>query len=119
MTRIDSVNQVKNAILKIPNLLKGRLYMFSSYSGIWTEVMPLGWYVVDILTSTHGSNWPAAKCQEWAGSASTAAPELPCPCNVQQAQADTGRFRQEVACGDGNMQCILGLSDCYLSIQPT
>ena len=59
-------------------------FIILSCRGIWTEVMPLGWYVVDILRDTHGTNWPAAKCAEWAGTASTAVPELPCPCNVQQ-----------------------------------
>ena len=90
------------------------------FSGIWTEVIPLGWYVSGVLTDQYGPSWPSRMCSQWvSGGPTSASGPIPCPCTPRQAAADVGRFRPEVLCGEAeDIACIQGLSDCYVSVQP-
>ncbi|CAL1545125.1 unnamed protein product [Lymnaea stagnalis] len=63
---------------------------------------PLGWYVNKELEETRGSDWSDQKCNEWHGRDSQQEEWLksllPCPCSLDQALADFGRFQPDPGC---------------------
>nr|KAI8757085.1 sushi domain-containing protein 2-like [Biomphalaria glabrata] len=63
---------------------------------------PLGWYVNYQLEEELGSDWSDTLCLEWRDRDSNhkewLEDLLPCPCNLDQALADFGRFQPDPGC---------------------
>ena len=67
---------------------------------IWSDPIPLAWFNKDTMDEEYGSEWAHEKCRIWHGVDVTKsewhATIEPCPCIMQQATADVGRFQTEV-----------------------
>ncbi|XP_008192790.2 protein mesh isoform X1 [Tribolium castaneum] len=77
---------------------------------IWSRPIPLGWYFGPQWERKYGTNWPKYLCDNWLKDdryLKNFASELPqCPCTLQQALADKGRFMPDFDCDkDANPKC--------------
>ncbi|XP_018562976.1 protein mesh isoform X2 [Anoplophora glabripennis] len=77
---------------------------------IWSKPIPLGWYFQFQWENMYGSNWPMYLCNDWLRTdryLKNFAHELPqCPCTIQQALADKGKYLPDTDCDkDSNPQC--------------
>ncbi|CAH1106298.1 unnamed protein product [Psylliodes chrysocephalus] len=77
---------------------------------VWSRPIPLGWYFGFQWENLYGRNWPKYLCDEWLRTdryLKNFAHELPqCPCTVQQALADKGRYMPDFDCDkDSNPIC--------------
>ncbi|CAG9856877.1 unnamed protein product [Phyllotreta striolata] len=77
---------------------------------IWSRPIPLAWYFQFQWESQYGKNWPKHLCDDWLRTdryLKNFAHELPqCPCTVQQALADKGKFMPDFDCDkDSNPVC--------------
>lgn len=77
---------------------------------IWSRPIPLGWYFGPQWERLYGSDWPKHLCDNWLMNdryLSNFAHELPqCPCTIDQALADKGRFLPDFDCDkDSNHLC--------------
>ncbi|XP_013418585.1 sushi domain-containing protein 2-like [Lingula anatina] len=93
---------------------------------IWSKLISLGWYFYNAALNTYGNSWSRQKCVEWykADRKNEAwQSELPaCPCTLDQALADFGRWQADVAC-DMNTGSVcafhVGAIHCVRSVQAT
>ncbi|CAD5115351.1 DgyrCDS4331 [Dimorphilus gyrociliatus] len=73
---------------------------------MWSHFIPLGWFIKTFSKSDRGSDWAKSKCQAWHSKDirdRTWRTELdPCPCTIQQAKADFGRFQPDPYCQENN-----------------
>ncbi|XP_028136184.2 protein mesh isoform X2 [Diabrotica virgifera virgifera] len=77
---------------------------------IWSRPIPLGWYFQFQWENQYGKNWPKYLCDDWLRTdryLKNFAHELAqCPCTVEQALADKGRFMPDFDCDkDSNPIC--------------
>ncbi|XP_036324062.1 protein mesh isoform X2 [Rhagoletis pomonella] len=87
------------------------------YSGLkisptlWSRPIPLGWYFNKQWERKHGLRWPQALCDNWMRNdryLRTFTGDLPlCPCTLEQAVYDKGRYRPDKECDkDSNPTCL-------------
>ncbi|EDW82985.2 uncharacterized protein Dwil_GK22555, isoform D [Drosophila willistoni] len=101
------------------------------YSGLalspilWSRPIPLGWYMGPQWERKHGIRWPRALCDNWIRNdrfLRNFAADLPlCPCTLDQAVLDKGRFRPDRECDkDSNPSCLRqrGAIHCVVSGTP-
>ncbi|XP_040173081.1 protein mesh isoform X1 [Anopheles arabiensis] len=93
---------------------------------LWSKPIPLGWYFGPQWERIHGRNWPRALCDNWLRTdrfLRNFAHELPiCPCTLEHALHDKGRFLPDPDCDrDSNPTCLQhrGAIHCVRSGQPT
>ncbi|XP_049825785.1 protein mesh isoform X3 [Aethina tumida] len=77
---------------------------------IWSRPVPLQWYFAEQWRDKYGEKWPVALCDNWLMNdryLKNFAHELPmCPCTLEQALADKGRFLPDLECDkDTNRDC--------------
>ncbi|XP_050303220.1 protein mesh isoform X2 [Anthonomus grandis grandis] len=77
---------------------------------VWSRPVPLGWYFNWQWERLYGTNWPKTLCDEWLRTdryLKNFAHELPqCPCTLEQALADKGKFMPDFDCDkDSNPTC--------------
>ncbi|XP_023014320.2 sushi domain containing 2 mesh isoform X1 [Leptinotarsa decemlineata] len=77
---------------------------------VWSRPIPLGWYFQFQWENMYGRSWPKALCDDWLRTdryLKNFAHELPqCPCTVEQALADKGRYMPDFDCDkDSNPVC--------------
>lgn len=77
---------------------------------IWSRPIPLGWYFAPQWEIEFGKNWPDKLCDNWIRKdryLKNFAHELPqCPCTLQQALTDKGRYLPDYECDkDSNPKC--------------
>ncbi|KAJ8947709.1 hypothetical protein NQ318_001548 [Aromia moschata] len=77
---------------------------------VWSRPVPLGWYFQFQWENMYGRNWPQYLCNDWLRTdryLKNFAHVLPqCPCTIQQALADKGKFLPDTDCDkDSNPQC--------------
>lgn len=74
---------------------------FSS-STLWSKPIPLGWYFGPQWERIHGRNWPRALCDNWLRTdrfLRNFAANIPvCPCTLEHATLDKGRFMPDFEC---------------------
>lgn len=103
-----------------------------SFSGLrispilWSKPIPLGWYFGAQWERIHGRNWPRALCDNWLMTdrfMRDFAHEIPlCPCHMEHALLDKGRFMPDFECDkDANPTCLnhRGAIHCVRSGQPS
>ncbi|KAL3266307.1 hypothetical protein HHI36_010485 [Cryptolaemus montrouzieri] len=78
---------------------------------IWSRPIPLGWYFGPQWERTYGAKWPIVLCDRWIKDdryLNNFANELPqCPCTLQQALSDKGRYMPDFDCDkDSNPLCF-------------
>ncbi|XP_027838337.2 protein mesh isoform X1 [Aphis gossypii] len=89
----------------------------TTYSGIsispilWSKPVPLGWYFAPQWEEWHGSAWPERLCDNWIKNdrylKNFAAEIFQCPCTLEHALVDRGRFLPDADCDrDANPQCL-------------
>ena len=88
----------------------------------------LGWYVRQAMESRHGNNWQSAMCGNWydRDKQNTAWVQtlLSCPCSLDQAIADFGRWAPDDGCSfrkaQGQLNCYFhgGAKHCVRAIEP-
>ncbi|XP_050416885.1 protein mesh [Patella vulgata] len=89
-------------------------------------VVPLGWFVRDYMEQTYGADWNSQKCQKWyeKDKLNMAWQEelLACPCNLNQAITDFGRWQPDVGCNMHTGSAChyhIGAIHCVRSVNPT
>ena len=67
-----------------------------------SRVLPLGWWVKTEMTSRYGSSWPTDMCVNWydadKNDMTWTNNLLHCPCSLDQALVDFGRWQQDHGC---------------------
>ncbi|XP_063878525.1 protein mesh-like isoform X1 [Scylla paramamosain] len=86
------------------------LYGLEKSTAVWSRPVPLAWYFRFQWERVFGSSWPSAMCDRWIENdrnlRNFAYEVERCPCLLQQAVADKGRFLPDFSCDkDGNTQC--------------
>ncbi|XP_061189248.1 sushi domain-containing protein 2-like [Saccostrea echinata] len=95
---------------------------------MFSGVVPMGWIVNTKMLSMYGSNWQHTKCVAWYNEDRKDMRWLEnleyCPCNLQLALADFGRWQTDVGCNlysNDPHKCRfhLGAVHCVRAVQPT
>ncbi|XP_065372052.1 protein mesh isoform X3 [Calliphora vicina] len=93
---------------------------------LWSKPIPLAWYFKPQWERKFGYKWPRALCDNWIRTdryLRNFAADLPlCPCTMEQAIYDKGRFRPDRECDkDSNPTCLRhkGAIHCVVSGTPT
>ncbi|CDW54207.1 VWD and NIDO and AMOP domain containing protein [Trichuris trichiura] len=106
-------------------------YDWSDYGHyvMWSEPVPFGWYFRRKWEQAFGSDWATQLCIEWYNYdglrdnflRKTYA-EIPCPCTLDQASVDFGRFTPLPTCemmGDSSCIYTKGAQHCVVSTRST
>ncbi|XP_049791789.1 protein mesh isoform X2 [Schistocerca nitens] len=94
------------------NLTNPEIYAGSSISPvIWSRPIPLGWYFGPQWERQYGTDWPANMCDDWLMNdryLKSFANDIPqCPCDLEHALVDKGRFMPDYDCDkDANHKCF-------------
>lgn len=95
------------------------------FSELWSKPIPLAWYFGSQWERIHGRKWPRALCDNWIRSdrfLRNFAAEIPvCPCTLDHAIHDKGRFMPDIDCDrDSNPSCMQheGAVHCVKTGQP-
>ncbi|XP_053616264.1 protein mesh isoform X3 [Plodia interpunctella] len=77
---------------------------------LWSRPIPLGWYFAPQWERLHGRRWPQTMCNNWLRTdrfLKNFASQIPiCPCTLEHALLDKGRFLPDPACDkDTNPTC--------------
>lgn len=98
---------------------------YKTHSQLWSKPIPLGWYFGPQWERIHGRDWPRAQCNNWFNADRNkrdfANNIALCPCTLQHALNDKGRFMPDFDCDrDGNPTCRhhRGAIHCVRSGQP-
>ncbi|XP_046806151.1 protein mesh [Lucilia cuprina] len=93
---------------------------------LWSKPIPLAWYFKPQWERKFGYKWPRALCDNWIRTdryLRNFAADLPlCPCTMEQAIYDKGRYRPDRECDkDSNPTCLRhkGAIHCVVSGTPT
>lgn len=93
---------------------------------IWSRPIPLGWYFGPQWEGMFGTNWPQRMCDNWLMNdryLKNFAHELPqCPCTLEHALIDKGRFMPDFDCDkDSNPTCLFhrGAMHCVRTGAPS
>ncbi|XP_060806291.1 protein mesh isoform X1 [Amyelois transitella] len=103
-------NDMQFGFLQI-NLTTPEEYMGVSISPVlWSRPIPLGWYFAPQWERLHGNRWPQTMCNNWLRTdrfLKNFASQIPiCPCTLEHALLDKGRFLPDPACDkDTNPTC--------------
>lgn len=78
---------------------------------LWSKPVPLAWYFAPQWERWHGSSWPERLCDNWIKNdrylKNFAAEIFQCPCTLEHALVDRGRFLPDADCDrDANPQCL-------------
>ncbi|XP_043469976.1 protein mesh isoform X2 [Leptopilina heterotoma] len=78
---------------------------------LWSKPIPLGWYFSPQYASTYGNKWPQKLCDKWIMHdrylKNFAAEISLCPCTLEHALYDKGRFIPDFDCDkDSNPDCF-------------
>eukprot|EP00105_Crassostrea_gigas_P014706 XP_011431480.1 PREDICTED: sushi domain-containing protein 2 isoform X1 [Crassostrea gigas] len=93
-----------------------------------SAVVPMGWIVNSKMLGKYGSNWQHAMCVAWYEKDRQDMRWMErleyCPCNLQQALSDFGRWQTDVGCNlysDSPTKCRfhLGAVHCVRAVQPS
>ncbi|XP_056013014.1 sushi domain-containing protein 2-like isoform X2 [Ostrea edulis] len=100
----------------------------ASRRAMFSGVVPMGWLVNSRMLALYGNNWQHAKCVAWYNEDRKDMRWLEqleyCPCNVQQALSDFGRWQTDVGCNlysnnPNKCRFHLGAVHCVRAVQPT
>ncbi|KOB67705.1 Uncharacterized protein OBRU01_19387 [Operophtera brumata] len=77
---------------------------------LWSRPIPLGWYFAPQWERLHGQRWPQSMCNNWLRTdrflKNFASQVWVCPCTLEHALLDKGRFMPDLACDkDTNPTC--------------
>ena len=95
---------------------------------IWSRAMPLAWYFKPQWEREHGKNglWKDYFCQDWSKEESSndsfATKVSTCPCTLQQAALDRGRFLPDHECNVIDRKCDTfhrGALQCVITGRPS
>ncbi|XP_063384616.1 protein mesh isoform X3 [Cydia fagiglandana] len=93
------------------NLTTPEVYKGVSVSPVlWSRPIPLGWYFAPQWERLHGQRWSQTMCNNWLRTdrfLKNFASQVPvCPCTLEHALLDKGRFMPDLACDkDTNPTC--------------
>ncbi|XP_075981860.1 sushi domain containing 2 mesh isoform X1 [Anticarsia gemmatalis] len=92
--------------LTTPEVFKG----VSISPVLWSRPIPLGWYFAPQWERIHGQRWPNSLCNNWLRTdrflKNFASQVWVCPCTLEHALLDKGRFMPDVDCDkDTNPTC--------------
>uniref|UniRef100_A0A915DYD5 AMOP domain protein n=1 Tax=Ditylenchus dipsaci TaxID=166011 RepID=A0A915DYD5_9BILA len=96
-----------------------------TFSVFWSKMTPFGWYFRDVWEYEYGKDWALELCQDWfdydgkrVNYAMDLEPTIPCPCTLDQALLDMGRFMPLYGCdrdGDASCEYNKGAQHCVMS----
>ncbi|RZF47026.1 hypothetical protein LSTR_LSTR013817 [Laodelphax striatellus] len=77
---------------------------------LWSRPIPLAWYFASQWEDMYGKNWADRMCNDWIMNdryLKNFAADIPqCPCTLEQALVDKGRFMPDYSCDrDSNPDC--------------
>lgn len=105
-----------------------KIRFYFSFRVLFSGVVPMGWIVNNKMLGAYGGNWPHSKCLTWYYEDKRDMRWLKhleyCPCNLQQALSDFGRWQTDVGCNlysDNPHKCRfhLGAVHCVRAVQPS
>ncbi|KAK1121815.1 hypothetical protein K0M31_010127 [Melipona bicolor] len=78
---------------------------------LWSRPIPLAWYFAPQWERAYGAKWPQRLCDRWIMNdrylKNFAAEVSLCPCTLQHALSDKGRFLPDYDCDkDSNLDCM-------------
>jgi len=87
------------------------LFCLNTCRVLWSKPIPLAWYFNGQWERRHGSRWSERMCSEWITDdrfLKNFAAEVPqCPCTLEHALSDKGRFLPDFDCDkDANPTCL-------------
>ncbi|ETN86795.1 hypothetical protein NECAME_16110 [Necator americanus] len=95
----------------------------------WSKLTPFGWYFREVWEYEYGRDWALELCQDWfdydgkrVNFAMDLEPFLPCPCTLDQALLDIGRYMPLFGCdrdGDASCEYNKGSQHCVMSVAAT
>lgn len=92
---------------------------------LWSKPIPLAWYFAPQWEREYGAKWMYRQCDEWMMNdrfLKNFAADVPlCPCTLQQALGDKGRYLPDFDCDqDANPHCFYhkGAVHCVRSGTP-
>ncbi|KAK6178739.1 hypothetical protein SNE40_011254 [Patella caerulea] len=98
----------------------------TKYGFIGSGIFPIGWHVVEYMKSTHGADWSKVLCTNWYDTdrqEMTWLEELlDCPCTLDQALTDFGRWLTDGGCNIFNGSVCtyhIGAVHCVRSFKPS
>ncbi len=93
-------------------------------------MIPLGWFTDKEMTEYIGKDWPSERCTTWHNEDIRTPPWMgdmwPCPCELNQALADFGRFQPDAYCNmfqpalyachlhEGATHCVRSVTATYV-----
>ncbi|KAJ8297967.1 hypothetical protein KUTeg_024498 [Tegillarca granosa] len=98
------------------------------YRSFNSRVMPLGWFMNSVMFQKYGRDWPHSKCVNWYNvdkqDMTWMDNLLSCPCRLEQAIVDIGRFQPDVGCNmfdpiPDMCHYHIGAVHCVRAVQPT
>ncbi|KAI6228866.1 hypothetical protein M3Y99_01179000 [Aphelenchoides fujianensis] len=91
----------------------------------WSKLTPFGWYFREVWEYEYGEDWASELCRDWftydgrrVNFAMDLEPVVPCPCILDQALLDMGRFMPLFGCdrdGDASCEYNKGAQHCVMS----
>ena len=100
-----------------------------NFSVFWSKLTPFGWYFRDIWEYEYGDQWALELCRDWfdydgkrVNYAMDLEPTVPCPCTLDQALLDMGRFMPLYGCdrdGDASCEYNKGAQHCVMAAAST
>ncbi|XP_064609396.1 sushi domain-containing protein 2-like [Liolophura sinensis] len=118
----EQCHQYELGIIEV-KLVEGQA---STQRSLFSHNLPLGWFITDAMEAEHGHEWPSALCTQWderdKQDVDWLDELLNCPCTMNQAMADFGRWQPDVGCNifTGSV-CSYhqGAVHCVRSVHPT
>ncbi|GFR10451.1 protein mesh [Trichonephila clavata] len=78
-------------------------------STLWSDPLPLGWYFRHQWERKYGNSWKKNICEGWylkeKNSERFNTTLSRCPCTLEQAKQDVGRFMPDLQCNEINRKC--------------
>ncbi|CAD5214530.1 unnamed protein product [Bursaphelenchus okinawaensis] len=95
----------------------------------WSKMTPFGWFFRPQWEYQYGTDWALELCRDWfdydgkrVNYAMDLEPSIPCPCTIDQAILDIGRFMPLFGCdrdGDASCEYNKGAQHCVMSTAAT
>lgn len=127
MTNIN-INILHYPGIPFPLIVCEATILLCFYRVLLSAVVPMGWIVNSKMLGKYGSNWQHAMCVAWYEKDRQDMRWMErleyCPCNLQQALSDFGRWQTDVGCNlysDSPTKCRfhLGAVHCVRAVQPS
>lgn len=93
---------------------------------LWSKALPIGWFMKPYWEREFGKSWQMRLCSQWFEreyeADRFAATVFKCPCTIEQAELDRGRFSPDIECNVIDKKCDAlhhGAQHCVRTARPS